>query len=462
MTAGRPPRGRTADRAAVYAYVDAYAERFVDRLCELVRQPSQVGHLAEQEACAGVLARLARESGWTPEVVKVDAFAPVVLARHPGAGPRRLVLYSHYDVVPTGPEDAWSVPPFSAARRGDQIIGRGTTDAKGNLLALVFAAEALAAVHGRPPCDLVLVADGEEEQGSPNLEAFLDQSRPALAADAVLSFDGAIDPSGVPKVGLGTSGMVYLELEVTTAARDLHAAGGRLYPNAAWRLIWALASLKGPDERVLIDGFDADVAPPTAADRALLLALHWDDTLQLREAGLDGFVLGLRGTVALERLLFAPAVTVCGLTAGYEGPGMLSIVPHRARAKLEFRIVADQTPGRVLDLVRAHLARHGFGDVRVSVLATVDAAKTDPDSAIVHAVKAAADELYGPPIVKPTEEYAGRQGVWLGNRLGVPGVGTGIGPPGHRGHAPDEFVTVEHFIRGVKFAAGIIDHYGQS
>lgn len=461
MSVGRAPQGRADGRAAAYAYVDAHAQRFVDRLCELVRQPSRVGHLAEQEACAAGLARLAQASGWTTDVIKVDALAPVVLARFPGGGRRRLVLYSHYDVVPTGPEEAWSAPPFSAARRGDRIVGRGTTDAKGNLLALVLAAEALAAAHGRSPCELILVADGEEERGSPNLEAFVERFRPALAADAALSFDGAIDPSGVPKVGLGTSGMVYLELEVATAAHDLHSAGGRLYPNAAWRLIWALASLKGPDERVLIDGFDVDVVPPTATDRAMLRALRWDDALQLREAGLEGFVLGLRGDAALERLLFAPAITVSGLAAGYTGPGMMSIVPHRATAKLEFRIVPEQRPGRVVDLVREHLARHGFGDVRVSVLAMVDPARTDPGSAIVRAVEAAAAELYGPPIVKPTEEYAGRQGVWLGTRLGVPGVGTGIGPPGHRGHAPDEFMTVDHFVRGVKFAAAIIDHYAR-
>lgn len=253
--------------------------------------------------------------------------------------------------------------------------------------------------------------------------------------------------------------MLYVELEATGAPTELHSAGSRLYPNPAWRLIWALASVKGLDERIQIPGFLDDVARPTPRDRALLRAIPWDDALVRREAGLERFVLGTRGAAALERLLFQPCATVCGVISGYTGEGPKGIIPNRAMAKLEFRLVPNQTPARALRLLRVHLDRHGFRDIGIRVLAAVETAKTDPDSAIVRAAAAAARALYGEPIIKPTEEYAGRQGVWLGNRLGMPGVGTGIGPPGHRGHATDEFVTVEHYIRGIKFAAAILEHY---
>ena len=452
-----PPQGGPAD---VSSYVDAQAERLVGDLCEFVRHPSESGQLGAQQACATYLVDLAMASGWTAEAIAVDDLAPIVCAHCEGpTDGKRVLLYSHYDVVPAGPPEEWSHPPYAAARVDGRIVGRGTTDAKANALALLKAVESFVRTRGRPPCAAVLILDGEEERGSPNLAAFVDRYRDRLGVDAVLSFDGAIDPRGVPKIGLGTSGMLYVELEATGAPTDLHSAGGRLYPNPAWRLIWALASLKGSDERIRIDGFLDDVAEPTPRDRALMRAISWDDELAKREAGIDRFVLDIRGAAAMERLLFQPCATVCGLVSGYTGEGPKGIIPNRAAAKLEFRLVPNQTPQRVLELLRSHLDRHGFRDVGIRTLAAVETAKTDPDSAIARAAVAAARALYGEPIVKPTEEYAGRQGVWLGNRLGVPGVGTGVGPPGHRGHATNEFVTIEHYIRGIKFAAAILERY---
>jgi acetylornithine deacetylase/succinyl-diaminopimelate desuccinylase-like protein len=263
----------------------------------------------------------------------------------------------------------------------------------------------------------------------------------------------------VPKIGLGTSGMLYVELTATGARHELHSAGARLFVNPAWRLVWALAAIKDADERVLIEGFNEDIAPPSEQDRALMAAMPWDDAAQLREAGLDAFLTGVRGLPAVERLLFQPGLAICGIRSGFAGTGMKAVIPDRATAKLEFRIVPNQTPEGVLGQLRRHLDRRGFGDVAIEVLATVETAKTDPDAAIVNATVEAARRLYGPPVLKPTEEYAGRQGAWLGRRLGMPGVQTGIGPPGFRGHATDEFVTEEHFVRGIKFAAEILARF---
>ena len=449
----------------VYAFVDAQAERFVEELCDFVRQPSRTGHLDEVRACAAYAADLGRASGWSAQVVDVDGegLAPIVLLERVGlAGRPTLLLYSHYDVISPEPVDEWTYPPFAATRVDGRVVGRGTTDAKANVLALVKGVESLVATRGEPPCGLKLILDGEEERGSANLPTFVDGWRERLAADAALSFDGGIDPSGVPKIGLGTSGMLYVELEAHGAKKELHSAGARLYANPAWRLTWALASIKGPDERVLIDGFYDPVVPPTPEDRALMAAMPWDDARQLEEAGLPEFLTGVRGVAAVERLLFQPGLAVCGVAAGYTGPGPKAVIPNRALAKLEFRIVPDQTPEGVVEQLRRHLERHGFADIQVRTLATVETAKTSSDAGIVSATVEAARRLYGEPMLKPTEEFAGRQGAWLGARLEVPGVQTGIGPPGHRGHATDEFVTEEHFIKGIKFAATILDRYAAS
>jgi acetylornithine deacetylase/succinyl-diaminopimelate desuccinylase-like protein len=287
----------------------------------------------------------------------------------------------------------------------------------------------------------------------------VDGNRERLRADAALSFDGGIDASGVPKIGLGCSGMLYVELEVRGAKKELHSAGARLYMNPAWRLTWALASIKGPDEQVLIDGFYDDIVPPTEQDEELMAAMPWNDQRQLDEAGLPSFLTGVRGVDAVRRALFQPGLAICGISSGFSGEGPKAVIPNRAVGKLEFRIVPNQTPEGVLDQLRRHLDRHGFEDVALQTLATVETSKTAPQAAIVAATLEAARELYGEPLLKPTEEYAGRQGAWLGSRLGIPGVQTGVGPPGFRGHATDEFVTVEHFVKGIKFAAAILDNF---
>jgi acetylornithine deacetylase/succinyl-diaminopimelate desuccinylase-like protein len=444
----------------VYDYVDAQAERFVDELCDFVRQPSRTGFLDELRACAPNVVALAQAAGWSGEVVEVDDLAPIIFLERAGPpGSKTLVLYSHYDVISPEPVSEWTYPPFSATRVDGRIFGRGATDAKANVLALIKAVESLVQTRGSAPCGVKLILDGEEERGSTNLPLFMDKFQDRLAADAALSFDGGIDASGVPKIGLGTSGMLYVELEVHGASKELHSAGARLYMNPAWRMTWALASIKAPDEQVQLDGFYDDIVPPTAEDRELMAAMPWDDQRQLREAGLQGFLTGVSGLAAVERLLFQPGLALCGVTSGFGGEGPKAVIPNRASAKLEFRIVPNQTPEGVLQQLRAHLDRRGFEDVTIQTLATVETAKTKPNAAIVQAAIEAARSLYGEPMVKPTEEYAGRQGAWLGTRLGIPGVQTGVGPPGFRGHATDEFVTVEHFIKGIKYGATILDRY---
>jgi acetylornithine deacetylase/succinyl-diaminopimelate desuccinylase-like protein len=448
----------------VHEYVDRNADRFVDELCDFVRQPSQTGLLDKVREGAAYTARLAEKAGWLADVIEVGELAPIVLAERTGPpGSKTLLLYSHYDVISPEPVSEWTYPPYSATRVDGRIYGRGATDAKANVLSFLKAVESFVATRGEPPVGLKLILEGEEERGSGNLHQFMDRYEGRLQADAALSFDGGIDPSGVPKIGLGTSGMLYVELTASGARKELHSAAARLYVNPAWRLVWALASIKGADERVLLGGFYDEVQPPSEQDRELMAAMPWNDQRQLDDAGLPSFLTGVRGLSAIERLLFQPGLAICGIVSGFTGVGPKAVIPNKATAKLEFRIVPNQTPERTLEQLRAHLRKHGFEDIDVGVVSTVETAKTDPDADIVRATIAAARELYGgEPMLKPTEEYAGLQGAWLGRRLGIPGVQTGVGPPGFRGHATDEFVTEEAFVRGIKYAAGIFDHYARS
>jgi acetylornithine deacetylase/succinyl-diaminopimelate desuccinylase-like protein len=444
----------------VFDDIDENEAGHVELLRDLITRPSRTGHLDEVTLLAGHLVDVLGSAGWSARQVPVPDLAPVVYAEHPAPpGGKTLLAYSHYDVISPEPLDEWDFEPFAATRVDDRIYGRGSTDAKANLLALILAMDTFVKLDGAPRLGMKLMLDGDEERGSPGLPIFIDENESDLEADAALSFDGAVDVTGVPKIGLGTGGMVFVELSCEGAPSELHSAKSRLFVNPAWRLVWALASIKDMNEKVLLDGFEGDIEAPSDRDRMLMESMPWDDHRQLQEAGLDRFLGDVKGRDAVEKLLFQPGVTLCGIEGGYTGPGPKAVIPSRASAKLEFRIVPGQRPDRVLEQLRSHLARQGFDDVSVEALALVETAKTDPDAPVVGATVAAASELYGPPMLKPTEEYAGRQGAWLGERLGIPGVQTGVGPPHNNAHAANEFVTVDHFIMGIKYAAAIYDRY---
>lgn len=449
--------------ARLYDEVDAHAEEHIETLRSYVRRPSRTGELEELAVFAEEFVAELQASGWEAEAAKVDDLAAVIYARIPAPpGGKTLLLYSHYDVISPEPVAEWNYPPFGATRLDGKIYGRGSSDAKANLLSLLKGIQTIKDVEGSLPCGFVLVVDGEEERGSGNLPTFIERYRHEFNADAALSFDGSIDRRDIPKIGLGTAGMLFVEMscEVPTGL-ELHSALARLCPNPAWRLSWALASIKDADENVLIEGFNDDLVPPTEADRKLMAAMDWDDEALLSESGIDEFLTGVRGQDALERLLYQPGLAICGLQSGFQGDGPKAAIPSKAVAKLEFRIVPNQTPELVHQQLRAHLDRHGFDDIKLNVLSTVETSKTEPDADIVDACVAAAKHLYGGSLLKPTEEYAGRQGAWLGAMLDIPGVQTGVASPGSRQHAADEFVAERHFLAGIKYAIGIFMEYAK-
>ncbi len=437
-------------------YVSDHAERMIADLQRLVRQPSISATGQGVAECARLLVETMTGLGIGAEVVETEG-QPLVLgrARATAEDAPTLLVYCHYDVQPPDPLDAWESPPFEARLVGDRIIGRGTTDAKGNLMALLQAVGILRATGGLP-VHLTFLFDGEEESGSPSLPAAVERLKGQLRADAVMAFDGGFDAGDVPRISLGTSGLLFVQLRARGAAHDLHSARARLVPNPAWRLVWVLATMKNPDERVQIEGFYDRVRPPTPAERALLERAGWDDAAQRRALGVERFIDDLQGIDALERLLFTPTCNIAGFSAGYTGEGSKTVLPATATVNLDVRLVCDQDPEEIARLLRRHLDRHGFADVELRVLGSVEPSRTPPDAPIVDVTVDAARQVYGrEPHLYPTTDASGREATWLANRLGIPGVQTGIGPPAWRGHAPNEFITVRHYLDGICFAAAI-------
>ncbi|MBI3361456.1 MAG: peptidase dimerization domain-containing protein, partial [Chloroflexi bacterium] len=188
-----------------------------------------------------------------------------------------------------------------------------------------------------------------------------------------------------------------MELSVETGTLDAHSGlGGSIFPNAAWRLAWALASLKGPDERIRIPGFYDNILSPTARDLELIASLPDDSDYHLKHYGLKGFLKGMTGGPELRREeVFVPTCTICGLTSGYQGPGSKTVLPARASAKVDFRLVPNQDPQNIFEKLRAHLDREGFSDVQATLLGGEKPARTDPDDPFVKIVVETAREAYG-------------------------------------------------------------------
>jgi len=444
--------------AAVHAYAAEHRDHFIDVLRQLIRQPSVSSQNRGVRECADLIVRHMRAIGIDARTLDTEGH-PVVFGELRAArdGAPTLLIYNHYDVQPEEPIEQWRHPPFAAEIEGDRIIGRGATDAKGNLVCHLAAAAAFVNTADGPPINLKFLFDGEEESGSPSLPAFVDAHRELLRCHFTLSFDGGFDPSDRPTITLGSSGLLYVHLDCQGGTKDLHSARARLVPNPAWRIVWALGTLKGADERIAIDGFYDDVLPPDGDERRLLDEYAWDNAAQSAHLGVDRFLTGVTGTAALERLLFQPTCNIAGFRAGYAGEGTQTVLPHQARAHLDFRLVWRQDPGDILGKLERHLAHHGYGDVRVTPKSMIEPSRAPVRSRVSLAVVEAARATYAPaaPLVKPRSEASGRQACWLGARLGVAGVATGVGPPDWLGHAPNEFMTIPHFTNGIHYAINI-------
>ncbi len=448
-----------ADRSRIDAYLTEHLDHALGEIAELVAQPSVSAQGLGMAECAEVVARVLQRHGVDAQVY-ATAGNPVVVGRIEGRSPRTLLCYNHYDVQPAEPFDLWTSPPFEAQVRDGAIYGRGVRDDKGELVARLFALDAVRAAHGGElPCGVLFFVDGEEEIGSPSLVNFVETHLDLLRCDGAIWEEGYIDPDGAAVNILGCRGVMDVELSVQTLERDAHSGLAHLLPNAAWRLVRALGTLKDADEHILIPGFYDDVRPLSEADRALLAQEPpWEESLR-GALGRSDFVLGRQG-LARKEAVFAPTCNIQGITAGYQGEGGKTVIPARASAKLDFRLVPDQDPGDILSKLRAHLDAGGFADVAVRVFGgAIWPDRTPPDDPLVALTERTGLEVYGAARVQlmtggSSPSYA------FSRPLGIPTVTAGIGYWDNRAHSPDEHVRLPDFLNGARHIARILDGFG--
>jgi acetylornithine deacetylase/succinyl-diaminopimelate desuccinylase-like protein len=432
------------------AYVRAREREYIDELKVLIRQPTVSAQgIGIPETARIVLDRTKERGGIAAEALTVDGGPPTIVGET-GGGDRTLLIYNHYDVQPPDPLDEWSTPPFEPTERDGFLFGRGVSDNKGNLLARLQAIEAYRTTVGELPLRIRVLYEGEEESGSAHLAAFVARYGERLRADGCIWEAGYKDAAGRPTISCGLKGIAYVELRVRAANKDAHSSLATIVPNAAWRLVWALATLKNDNDEITIDGFMDAVRPPTPADRALLERLPFDEQGMLRIHGIKKFVRGLKGFELRKKHFFEPTCTICGIVSGYTGAGSKTVLPAVASAKIDFRLVPDLTPEKVAKLLRTHLDRRGFEDVEVVPGHGEPPSRWPIDSVTAKAAVDACRGAYGTePVVYPLLAGSGPM-AQVCDTLGIPVAGFGSGNAASANHAPNENIAIADYVDHIR------------
>jgi acetylornithine deacetylase/succinyl-diaminopimelate desuccinylase-like protein len=450
------------DYTKLDSYLEAHMDDSIAELTRLVAQPSVGAQNLGMQDCAALVAGMLRQRGFATEVMPTGG-APVVFGELKGRSDKTLLFYCHYDVQPPEPLELWETPPFEPSLRDGKLFGRGVGDDKGHLVARLFAVDALLSTMGELPCTVKFIIEGEEETSSVHLHEYVRNNLKRLKADGCIWEFGGVDHTETPVQYLGLRGICYVELSVETATTDVHSGlGGSIFPNAAWRLIWALNSLKGSDEHIHLPGFYDKVRKPSARDIELMAALPETSEVYRQQYGLKSYIKGLTGGVDLRvEEVFTPSCTICGLTSGYQGPGSKTVQPARASAKVDFRLVPDQDPKDVVEQLRRHLDANGFLDVKVEQLGSEVPARTDPDEPFVRLVCDTAVEVYGVPMrIMPLVGGSGPNAPFI-HDLGLPVATAGLGHPDGRGHAPNENIRLDLYLKHAKHMARVITEFGK-
>jgi acetylornithine deacetylase/succinyl-diaminopimelate desuccinylase-like protein len=449
--------------AELSAAVEAALPKAIRELAELVAIPSVAAQPGSPMAeCAEKVAELLRARGLEARLVPTNGGPPVVFAedRTAGVDAPTVLFYNHYDVQPAEPFDLWDSDPWKL--RLDEATGiaygRGISDDKGHISCRLMALDALRATNGgKLPINVKFVVEGEEEVSSVHLPQWIEEHNNILAADVCIWEFGGIDEGGHPEIICGLRGIAYFELRVKTIAYDAHSGlGGSLFPNAAWRLVWALSTLKGTDERILLPGHYDAVKSATDDDLALLAAIPSQEAWLKQEFGLSEFLGEATGVEYQRRAVFEPTCTICGFDSGYQGAGAKTVLPAEAMAKVDFRLVPDQDPLTVRDALRKHLDAHGFSDIEVMYLGGQRPARVDPKHPMVQLAAKTAREVYGEePALIPLVGGSGPIHPFVVG-LRQPVVTCGVAYPGTRAHAPNENLRLSDLLLGAKHTAHFI------
>jgi len=440
------------------AYAEAHGEAILQELVAFARIPSvstDPAYKAHIGAASEWVAERMRRAGFENVTINPTAGHPIVTSNWLHApGAPTILVYGHYDVQPPDPLEKWKSPPFEPEVRDQRLYARGVSDDKGPMLIPLKTAEAFMQTLGRLPINVKLVIEGEEEQGSAHLGEFVRAHAKELAADFVLSADGAMWRPDEPSVTVANRGICALEFAVTGAAKDLHSGrhgGGVANPlQAISRLV---ASLHDEQGRIAVAGFYDSVRPPSNAARAAIAELPFSEERYFAAIGAPAGA-GEAGYTLLERQWLRPTLELNGLWGGYEGPGTKTVIPTVARAKITCRLVPDQEPKAVTAAIARHLRDHCPPGVTLEINtddghgSKAYAIPEDHQGLIL--AERVLKEVYGKPSLRVRMGATIPIGLIFREALGAETVFFSFSTADEDYHAPNEFFRLQRLSDGMK------------
>ncbi|BFH73065.1 M20/M25/M40 family metallo-hydrolase [Sulfurisphaera javensis] len=423
---------------------------FLSKLIDFLKIPSVSATGEGIREASSWLKEFMKELGIKSEIVETNGH-PVIYGEINNGGNKTLLVYNHYDVQPVDPLNEWKYPPFSATIDGDYIYARGASDNKGTLMARLLA---LTKYKGN--LNFKFVIEGEEEIGSIHLPEFVEKNKEKLNADGVIMEGAGLDSKGRPMIVLGVKGLVYVEIIVKTGERDVHSSNAPVIYNPVWELIKILNSIYD-GEKVKLRGFYDNIEKlPLETERLLE---SYDLDIETFKKSLGAYELKYKDKESVVYSLFTePTCNIDGIVARYIGEGSKTIVPSIAKVKIDFRLVPNQDPVKIYNLLVDHL--NHFKNVKIINHGLEKPVRTSPNTKIVKAMVSSAIKVYQTdPVILPNSAGTQPMGVFydLGIREIVSAIG--VGTPSSNAHAPNENIKIENFYKAIQHSLEFYKEY---
>jgi len=445
-------------------HIDKHMNDLLKDLQMLINQPSISAKNEGIEECAILVSKILKKAGISSEILRLNKkAAPLVFGevKSKSNPSKTLLFYNHYDVQPIEPIEEWNDPPFSGKIIGNKIFGRGASDDKGELITRIKSVEAYLKEYNDVPCNIKFCIEGEEENGSENIKGYLKKFKKKFSCDGVIWEFGYVDTKNRPIVGLGMKGLLYVELSVKESIRDAHSSFATIIKNPAWRLVYALNTLRNSDGEILIKGWHKDILPLSANDLKIIKKEPFDANGFKNEYGIKNFVADKNAFEAKKALVAGPTCNIAGIESGYIGDGAKTVLPSSAKVKIDFRLVPKMDPKKQVKLLKQHLKRNGFGDITINVLNAEAAARISTQEKIVDVVCDSAKEAFGDYILNVSNAGTGPMHAFV-DVLRAPCISIGSSYIFCRMHSPNEFAKIDLLKKTTKCFCMLIENFSRS
>ncbi len=421
-------------------YLEQHREALLEDWFELIRHPSVSATGEGVEACCSWIENKMKDIGL--EVTRHPVRPYPVLEGRLGHDPAKktVLIYAHYDVQPPDPMELWKTPPFEPTVVDGVVYGRGSADNKSPLMAHLEAIDFWLKEYGQLPVNIITLFEGCEESSSKGLPEFLEENRERLAADLVFFSDGPKDPGGLPIIALGAKGMLGIDLELRTMKKNVHSRYAPVLPNAAWQMVELLGKLR-QGEKVLIPGFYDGIVEPSEQEKAILAAIPSVEDEMERDYGARP---DCHGRGFYDQLNNTPTFNISQIVTGASA----SVVPSTAKVSIDIRLVAGQSPKRILGLMEKYIQELGYHQVKVTCTGMVEPSKTDVSTPWLPVVERSVKDIYGEYVIYPCRPSTAPDFLWT-NILRLPAIQVRWSDPDCDNHAPNEHLSIREYIDGI-------------